>query len=105
MNLFVADKYGFNFIKRMLKCKFSYIIIHASMLKLQIISIINETENSKTFRFFTETKPEYKAGQFLTFEFTLNGNAVRRSYSLSSNPYTDEDLAITVKRESNGLLS
>ncbi|CAN5613691.1 ferredoxin--NADP reductase [soil metagenome] len=75
------------------------------MIKLRIISIINETETCKTFHFAADEKIEYEAGQFLTFEFTINGNAIRRSYSLSSNPYIENELSITVKREDNGLLS
>src|SRR6266542_1634800 len=75
------------------------------MIHLQIAAIDVETQISKTFHFYTEDKVFYEAGQFLTFEFLINGNTIRRSYSLSSSPYTGEELAITVKREPNGTIS
>ena len=49
---------------------------------------------------------DYLAGQFLTFIFDhFPEGEVRRSYSLSSAPDIDEQLAITLKRVSNGLVS
>lgn len=48
---------------------------------------------------------DYKAGQYLTVQFQLNGEKVRRSYSLCSSPATDEPLRIGVKRVKNGLVS
>lgn len=47
----------------------------------------------------------YKPGQYLTLQFTLNGEQVRRSYSLCSNPKKEEPLTIGVKRVKNGLVS
>ena len=46
----------------------------------------------------------YKAGQYLTLKMDINGNEVRRSYSMSSAPKEDE-LTITVKRVKGGLVS
>jgi len=48
---------------------------------------------------------QYASGQYLTLEFELEGTVVRRSYSLNSCPYTDEQLSITVKRVDGGLVS
>ncbi|MBC7892374.1 MAG: ferredoxin--NADP reductase [Sphingobacteriaceae bacterium] len=47
----------------------------------------------------------YRAGQFLTLLFDFQGHEVRRSYSLSSAPGVDAELAITVKRIVNGEVS
>lgn len=47
----------------------------------------------------------YKSGQFLTLIVNINGKEVRRAYSLCSAPHVDADLAVTVKRVENGLVS
>ncbi len=54
----------------------------------------------------TDGQPvSYRAGQFLTLLFDFRGHEVRRSYSLSSAPGVDAELAITVKRITNGEVS
>lgn len=75
------------------------------MLKLTIKKITRETDQCKTFQFITESKVDYEPGQFLTFLFYKNGKETRRSYSMSSSPFIDEDLAITIKATSNGEIS
>jgi ring-1,2-phenylacetyl-CoA epoxidase subunit PaaE len=50
-------------------------------------------------------KPQYLAGQFLTFVFNVYGKELRRSYSLCSSPDLDEPLAIAIKRVENGEIS
>lgn len=47
----------------------------------------------------------WRAGQHLPFKFDINGEDVRRSYSISSSPVTGEPLRITVKRVKGGLIS
>lgn len=47
----------------------------------------------------------YAPGQHLTVKFVLDGQEVRRSYSLNSCPYNGEALEITVKRVKGGLVS
>ncbi|WP_353778134.1 2Fe-2S iron-sulfur cluster-binding protein [Winogradskyella sp. 3972H.M.0a.05] len=47
----------------------------------------------------------YKPGQYLTLKFNLNGEEVRRSYSLCSTPVLEEPLQVGVKRVENGLVS
>ncbi|MGE2715349.1 2Fe-2S iron-sulfur cluster-binding protein [Mycolicibacterium litorale] len=46
----------------------------------------------------------YQAGQFLTLRVTVDGQELRRCYSMSSAPVEDE-LRITVKRDPGGLVS
>lgn len=46
----------------------------------------------------------YKQGQYLTLKFDINGEPVRRSYSMCSSP-VDDQLAVTVKKVPNGLVS
>ncbi len=76
-------------------------------LLLRVKKIVPETKDTLTFILESELNEliPYEAGQFLTFIFNIYGKEVRRSYSLSSAPGTDENLAITVKRVQNGEVS
>lgn len=47
----------------------------------------------------------YKAGQYLTLQFTINGKEERRAYSLCSSPAIDQELKVAVKRVQGGLVS
>ncbi len=47
----------------------------------------------------------YQAGQFLTLLVRIGNKELRRSYSLSSTPGVDPDMAITIKRLTNGEVS
>ncbi|HWV70220.1 MAG TPA: iron-sulfur cluster-binding domain-containing protein [Pseudosphingobacterium sp.] len=75
---------------------------------LRIKKIIEETKDAKSFILENLDKKalDYQSGQFLTllFEHT-NGTEIRRSYSISSSPASDKELAITVKKISNGEFS
>lgn len=48
---------------------------------------------------------QYKQGQYLTFRLKINGNEIRRSYSLCSAPSVENKLKVAVKEVSNGLAS
>lgn len=47
----------------------------------------------------------YKPGQYLTVEVVVEGQKMRRAYSLSSSPHTDNELKITAKRVQGGRVS
>ncbi|PID95891.1 MAG: ketosteroid-9-alpha-hydroxylase [Alphaproteobacteria bacterium] len=47
----------------------------------------------------------WKAGQHLPIKLMINGEEVRRSYSISASPDTEDGLRITVKRVKGGLVS
>jgi ring-1,2-phenylacetyl-CoA epoxidase subunit PaaE len=74
---------------------------------LTVKEIIQETADTKTFTFWhpVHAPVQYKAGQFLTLIPVINGQKVRRSYSMSSSPNKDASIAVTVKRVTNGLVS
>ncbi len=76
-------------------------------LLFHIAAIRDETPDAKTFvlRPTDGQMVPYRAGQFLTFLFKSKGAELRRSYSLSSAPGVDADLAVTVKRVENGEIS
>ncbi|MBM84429.1 ferredoxin--NADP reductase [Sulfitobacter sp. KE29] len=48
---------------------------------------------------------KWRAGQHLTLRFTIGGEDVRRSYSISSSPVSGNPLRITVKRVNGGVVS
>lgn len=74
---------------------------------LKVKRIVKETKDaiSVWFEQPADKKIVYKSGQFLTLIIPIAGKEVRRAYSLCSSPFTDEDLAVAVKRVDNGLMS
>ena len=72
---------------------------------LTVIRIREETEGFKTFTFEDGHGISYQSGQYLTFVAFLNGEEMRRSYSITSSPYLNESLSIGVKRVANGFFS
>ena len=77
-------------------------------MKLLVKDIIKETNDAvsicfKNGNFFKKIK--YKPGQFLTIHVPIDKVVHKRAYSFSSNPYTDKDLKITIKRVEKGLVS
>jgi ring-1,2-phenylacetyl-CoA epoxidase subunit PaaE len=73
---------------------------------LTVKNIVHETKEAITVVFEQPAKKiSYKSGQFLTLIVPMNGKDVRRAYSLCSSPFVDPDLAVTVKRVDNGLMS
>lgn len=75
---------------------------------LNVSQVETETLDAVTLRFELPSDLRksfsYLAGQYLTLRFNLNGEDVRRAYSMSSSPL-DNQLAVTVKRVSGGLVS
>jgi ring-1,2-phenylacetyl-CoA epoxidase subunit PaaE len=73
---------------------------------LKVKEIVRETKDAISIVFEQpKEKINYKAGQFLTLIVPVQGKEVRRAYSLCSSPFTDTDLAVTVKRVDGGLMS
>src|SRR5579871_6075337 len=75
--------------------------------ELTVKEIVQETKDaiSVVFEHPTSGKINYKSGQFLTLIANVQGKEVRRAYSLCSSPFVDQDLAVTVKRVDNGMMS
>jgi ring-1,2-phenylacetyl-CoA epoxidase subunit PaaE len=82
--------------------------ISMSFYKLQIKEVRRETDNavSVLFNVPEELKPFYKfhSGQYLNLKLTLDGNEIRRAYSICSSPESGE-LRIAVKSVKNGVFS
>lgn len=72
---------------------------------VQISRIEEPTDSAKTiFLDLPGEKINYRAGQFITIEQELDGEKIRRSYSLSSSPLEDE-VHFTVKKVDGGNMS
>src|SRR3954469_5363965 len=75
---------------------------------LRVAEIVPETSEANSIRF--EVPPDlrdrfaFKAGQHLTLRATLDGEEVRRNYSLCTAP-AEQDWMVTVKRIGGGLFS
>jgi len=76
--------------------------------ELRVAEIVPETAEANSVRF--EIPPElretfaFRAGQHLTLKATIDGEEVRRNYSLCTAP-DDEDWMVTVKRIAGGVFS
>lgn len=76
------------------------------LLSLQIKEILQETHDTKTYRFDFSKRPwTFLPGQFITVKFLIDGKPAIRSYSISSSPTQQDHLDITVKITPNGLTS
>lgn len=73
---------------------------------LKIKEVIHETADSVSLVFDNSLdKINYASGQFITLNLTIDGQKVKRSYSLSSSIFTETDLKICIKTVNNGLAS
>jgi len=74
---------------------------------LKVVEIRQETVDTVTLCFKQPAlkKVKYKAGQYLTLIFRINGRRYIRPYSFSSAPVVDSTLEVTVKRVPNGIVS
>ncbi len=74
--------------------------------QLAVRQIINVTKDAIVIEF---EKPEwtftYTPGQFITLITNIDGQSVRRAYSLCTSPLVDEYPAVSVKRVENGTMS
>ncbi|NEO99962.1 MAG: FHA domain-containing protein [Symploca sp. SIO2E9] len=62
--------------------------------------VIDQTDDVKTFVFVAEPAVlfNYQPGQFVTLELPIDGQKIKRPYSISSTPSRPHTLEITVKR-------
>ena len=68
--------------------------------------IMKETADTRTYVLAPDETPfPYRAGQFCTFKVHVDGEDLYRSYSMSSAPETDSEMATTVKRVPGGKVS
>ncbi len=77
--------------------------------KLKIKDIRRETAEAVSVAFDVppQQQPEYqfKQGQYITLKLNLDGEEVRRSYSLCSSPYGEKELRVAIKEVQGGKVS
>lgn len=73
-----------------------------SNIKLQIQKLINVTEDTLCIYFKSPDTYFYNAGQYITLILDINGNEIRRPYSLSSYYPIDPNPFVTIKLVENG---
>lgn len=76
-------------------------------VSLPIDEIRDETPEAYSL-FFQNPDPEifsYLPGQYLTIKVKMNGEELRRAFSLSSSPISDNRLSVTIKRVEDGRAS
>jgi ferredoxin-NADP reductase len=76
-------------------------------MNLLLAQIEQQTHDTKTLRFQLPKERRFSAkpGQFLTFQWTIGGQRVTRSYTISSSPSQEKYVEITPKRMANGCVS
>ncbi len=82
--------------------------MNTQFYSLRIKNIVIETHDAKTIYFDIPSELietfAYKAGQYLTLHFTLNGKEERRAYSLSTSPHQNL-WGVSVKKVEKGIVS
>lgn len=78
-----------------------------SPIRLLLVNTAQETHNTKTLRFqvLNDRSLCAKPGQSLSFQWTIEGKRVLRSYTISSSPMDKGYLEITPKRTESGCVS
>lgn len=75
-------------------------------ISLPVAAVIQETHDSCSFEFSIpdehKTRFKYRPGQFLTLRIPFGNDWLPRCYSLSSSPFSPENLRVTVKRVDEG---
>ena len=76
-------------------------------MNLLLEQIELQTHDTKTLRFQIPKERQLRAkpGQFLTFQWTIDGQRFMRSYTVSSSPLHGNYVEITPKRMENGCVS
>lgn len=81
----------------------------AKFNSLKVKDIRKETADTVSIAF--EVPPvhqiayQYKQGQYITLKLTINGEELRRSYSICTSPYTEKELRVAVKEVPGGKAS
>jgi ring-1,2-phenylacetyl-CoA epoxidase subunit PaaE len=76
---------------------------------LKVIDVIRETPDAVSVAFEVPSSLKqdykYKQGQYLTLKFNINGEELRRSYSICSSPAEDNELRVAIKKVKDGRVS
>lgn len=76
--------------------------------ELTVENIYRETHDVKTFRLVHpdgEIPFHHRPGQYMTLTLSINGQTVKRSYTIASSPTQRGHVELTIKRHPEGLVS
>jgi glycine betaine catabolism B len=75
--------------------------------ELLCVGVREETADVRTFHFACRLPSRflYWPGQFLTFDFPIDGVTVNRCYTIASSPTRPDGISVTVKRKPDGVVS
>ena len=77
--------------------------------QLKVVGVFDETPEVRTFRLVSTTGPrlpfDFLPGQYLNLTLMIDGQKVRRSYTIASPPSRVAYCELTIKREERGLSS
>lgn len=78
-----------------------------NQITLKVKEVVQETSDTVTIKLKQPLfkKVQYQAGQFLTVISEVNGQNLKRSYSMSSAPHLDATIDISIKRIPEGKMS
>jgi ring-1,2-phenylacetyl-CoA epoxidase subunit PaaE len=89
--------FGVNFLKM------------AKFHSLKVKEVRRETADAVSVSFdlpiTLKTDYQYKQGQYLTLKLKINNEELRRSYSICTSPYNENDLRIAIKEVKGGKVS
>jgi ferredoxin-NADP reductase len=76
-------------------------------MSLLLVQTEQQAHDTKTLRFQILNESAFcaKPGQFLTFQWMIDGQRIPRSYTISSSPIHEDYVEITPKRMENGCVS
>ena len=81
----------------------------AKFHSLKVCDVRKETNEAVSIAFEVpaQLKPEYlfKHGQYITLKVKINGEELRRSYSVCTSPYYEDELRVAVKTVKDGKVS
>jgi ring-1,2-phenylacetyl-CoA epoxidase subunit PaaE len=76
---------------------------------LKVIDVVRETADAVSVAFEVPSSLKedyrYKQGQYLTLKFNINGEELRRSYSICSSPLEENELRVAIKKVKDGRVS
>ena len=76
---------------------------------LKVKDIRRETADAVSVAFDVppQLQPEYqfKQGQYITLKLTVNGEEIRRSYSICTSPFSEKELRVAIKEVKDGRAS
>lgn len=76
---------------------------------LKIADVVRETADAVSIAFEVpgnlKQEYKYKQGQYLTLKFSINGEDLRRSYSICSSPFEENELRVAIKKVKDGRVS